>query len=99
MIAMSLCMSCGRPLPELRCGVALPRVKAAIFDAVARAGDAGISSDEISAELYVVTTPLALARAKAAIKVHVHQLNARLAGTGTAIVSEGRRRYLRRVAP
>jgi hypothetical protein len=97
---MSLCMSCGRPLPERRCGVVLPPVKAAIFDAVARAGAAGISDDEISAELYVVTTqPLAIARAKAAIKVHVSQLNARLAGTGTVIVSEGRRRYLRQVAP
>jgi hypothetical protein len=93
---MSLCMSCGRPLPERRYGVVLPPVKAVIFDAVARAGDAGISDDKISAELYVVTTPLALARAKAAIKAHVCQINARLAGTGYAIVCEGRRRYLRR---
>jgi hypothetical protein len=93
---MSLCMSCGRPLPERRCGVVLPPVKVAIFDAVARAGAAGIATDEIAAKLYAVTTPLAIARAKAAIKVHVCQLNVRLAGTGTVIVSEGRRRYLRR---
>jgi hypothetical protein len=93
----SLCMSCGRPLPERRCGVVLPPIKAALFDAVARAGDAGIGDDKIIAELYVVTTPLAVARAKAAIKVHVCQINARLAGTGYVIVCQGRRRYLRRV--
>jgi hypothetical protein len=92
-VAMSLCMSCGRPLPERRCGVVLPPFKAAIFDAVARAGGAGISTDELVRAVYVGRSQ----PGRHAIKVHVFQMNARLAGSGSAIVSEGRRWYLRRV--
>lgn len=92
---MSLCMNCGQPLPERRCGVVLPPVKAAIFDAVARAGDAGMRTDELMRAVYGGS----MRPGRSVIKVHVWHINARMLASGYAIVSEGRRWYLRKTQP
>lgn len=41
------CQTCGQPLRFERAGVYLPPIKAAIFDAVAAAGDIGVSLEEL----------------------------------------------------
>jgi hypothetical protein len=47
MTMSSRCPRCGGPLHEERLGVRLTPVKTRILDAIARAGDTGIASDDL----------------------------------------------------
>jgi hypothetical protein len=90
------CPLCHQTIGTLRFGVRLPQLKAAIVDRVKAAGDIGVSSDEIIADLYrdrrsVRTTT---------IKAHVDQINDLLINTTWRIASDHRRWFLaRRSAP
>ena len=44
---MRVCPTCRRTLGDLRLGVCLPPVKSRIFDAVAAAGDIGLTARDI----------------------------------------------------
>lgn len=90
---MELCQSCGQPVRFLRCGIRLTALKAAIFDLIKRAGDLGITSEEITRELYGDRRPVG----KYTIKAHVWQINEVLAETDYAIVSDRRNWFLRGV--
>jgi hypothetical protein len=89
---VDLCQSCGQPVRFVRCGIRLPALKALIFDAIKRAGDLGISSAEITRELYGERRPVS----KYTIKAHVWQINEMLAKTGYCIVSDRRNWFLRK---
>jgi hypothetical protein len=78
-----------------RLGVRLPPLKAAIFDRIKAAGDLGIPSSEIVADLYSDRRPV---RATT-IKAHVAQINDQLVSTDWRIRSDRRRWFLRRGRP
>jgi hypothetical protein len=78
------CSRCGQVLPEVRFGVRLPPLKARLFDLVERAGAYGIATDNLYSALY----PDASHR-MSAVKVHVAQINTKLAGTGVRISGAG----------
>ena len=81
-MAEQLCPECHRPLPDLRLGIPLTPLKARIFDAIRRAGPAGIGGDAIIQEL-------GLPVSQTTIKAHVWQINDRLAETGYRIDGHG----------
>ena len=83
---MRVCPTCRRPLGDLRLGVCLPPVKSRIFDAVAAAGDIGLTAREIITACYGRPSVQV-----ACIKSHMHQLNLMLALSGWRLVPEGRR--------
>jgi hypothetical protein len=89
---VDVCQACGQPVRFVRCGIRLPAHKAAIFDMINRAGDLGISSEEITRELYGDRRPVS----KYTIKAHVWQINEPLADTGYCIVSDRRNWFLRK---
>jgi hypothetical protein len=73
-------------------GVRLPPLKAAIFARIKRAGDAGVTSTEIVADLYRDRRPVQ----PTTIKAHTNQINDLLVATGWRIRSDRRRWYLRK---
>jgi hypothetical protein len=76
----------------MRFGVRLPQLKAAIVDRIKSAGDIGVASDEIIADLYRDRRPVHAAT----IKVHVNQINDLLLSTDWRIASDHRRWVLSR---
>jgi hypothetical protein len=89
----AVCQACGQPLRERRLGVVLTPFKASLLDLIRRAGDLGISSDELRRELY---RDHPKPPSKFTIKAHVWQINELLAGTDWVIESDRRRWFLRR---
>jgi hypothetical protein len=89
----AVCQACGQPLRERRFGIVLTPFKASVVDLIRRAGDLGISSDELRRELY---RDHAKPPSKFTIKAHVWQLNELLAATDWVIESDRRRWFLRR---
>jgi hypothetical protein len=77
---MSTCTHCGQEIPERREGVRLSPLKARLFDAIKRAGQDGIAGDDLF-DLFL--------RERGAqytvLKVHVCQINDKLAGTDCMI--------------
>jgi tyrosine-protein phosphatase YwqE len=80
------CPHCGQPIAEVRDGVRLPPLKAAIYDAIKRAGDEGVSS------LAIVSTVYQGRREPhtSSIKSHITQINDALEETDMQIVSDRR---------
>jgi hypothetical protein len=80
------CPHCGQRIAEVRDGVRLPPLKAAIYDTVKRAGDEGVSSLAIISTVYqgrVAPHPYS-------IKSHISQINDALEETDLRIVSDRR---------
>jgi hypothetical protein len=77
-------------LPDSRLGIALPPIKAAIVDRIRAAGDLGVSTAELLADVYDCRR-----RVKpTTVKAHVWQINDQLCGTDWRIISDRRRWYL-----
>jgi hypothetical protein len=76
----------------MRFGVRLPRLKAEIVDRIKTAGDIGVSSDEIIADLYRDRRAVQ----PTTIKAHVDQINDLLMNTDWRIASDHRRWFLAR---
>ena len=85
-----VCPACGRPEPEFRHGVCLPRVKVMIFDKIEAAGDIGITTRQLLRAVYGYKVE----RAPAVIRNHIHQMNDMLAGTDVHITASDRRHWL-----
>lgn len=84
------CPTCGRPEPEFRCGVYLPRIKAHVFDAVKAASDIGITTRQLMRIIYGGKVK----RSTATIRNHIQQINDKLAGTDWYISCRDRRHWL-----
>jgi hypothetical protein len=87
---MAVCPRCHQSVDDIRLGVRLTPLKAALFDRIKAAGDIGISTTEIIQEVYRDRSPIK----ETAIKSHVNQINDLLAGTEWRIRSDGRRWFL-----
>jgi hypothetical protein len=77
-----LCPHCRQPLINTRLGVRLSPIKARIFDAVRRAGDAGVSRESLERLIY--DRPVSDKN----VKAHVLQINEMLAHTEWSIRSD-----------
>jgi hypothetical protein len=88
------CPQCGQTIAAIRLGVRLTPLKAAIFDQIKAAGDLGVTSIEIVADLYRDRRAVA----PTTVKAHVNQINDLLVATDWRLRSDGRRWYLRREA-
>ncbi len=77
-----LCPHCRQPLINTRHGVRLSPIKARIFDAVERAGDAGVTRVALERLLYDHTV------SDKTVKAHVAQINDLLAHTDMRIRSD-----------
>jgi hypothetical protein len=90
MSARTLCPHCGQVLPQIRLGVALPPVKARIFDFVARSGVDGIDSASLFALTYNDNLPngkgIRERRSRKSLHNHINQLNERLENAGYRII-------------
>jgi hypothetical protein len=86
----TICSHCHQPIGVVRFGVRLTPLKAAIVDRIKAAGDIGVTSGEIVADLYRDRPVVALTT----IKAHVQQINDLLAATEWRIRSARRRWYL-----
>jgi DNA-binding winged helix-turn-helix (wHTH) protein len=89
---MTVCPHCHQQIAHERLGVRLTPLKAAIVDAMKRAGDVGISSEELMRNLYWDRTPVSVRT----IKAHIFQINDALEQTDWVIASDRRRWFLRR---
>jgi hypothetical protein len=88
----SCCPCCHQTIGTMRFGVRLPRLKAEIVDRIKTAGDIGVSSDEIIADLYRDRRAVQ----PTTIKAHVDQINDLLMNTDWRIASDHRRWFLAR---
>jgi hypothetical protein len=79
------CHYCGQLLPEMRLGVRLTALKARIFDIVVRAGECGVSGEDLHAIVYQDEDKKP---ARESIKSHVVQINDLLEDTGYRIRSD-----------
>jgi hypothetical protein len=86
------CPLCHQPFGAMRFGVRLPQLKAAIIDRIKTAGDIGVSSDEIIADLYRDRRSVQ----PTTIKAHIDQINDLLVDTAWRIASDHRRWFLTR---
>jgi hypothetical protein len=86
------CPHCHQPYSQARLGVRLPQLKAEIVDRIRTAGDIGVSSAEIIADLYRERRPVH----SATVRNHVHQINDLLSSTNWCITSDRRRWFLSR---
>jgi len=89
---MAVCPRCHQSVDEIRLGVRLTPLKAALFDRIKAAGDISISTTEIIQEVYRDRSPIK----DTAVKSHVNQINDLLAGTEWRIRSDCRRWFLHR---
>jgi hypothetical protein len=89
---MTVCPHCHQQIAHERLGVRLTPLKAAIVDAIKRAGDLGVSSDALVFDLYFDRRPISTRT----VKAHVFQINDALEATDYCIVSDRRRWFLRR---
>jgi hypothetical protein len=64
----AVCQACGQPLRERRFGVVLTPLKAAIVDAIKRAGDLGVSSEGLIWALYLDRNPVGKGTIKAQLQ-------------------------------
>jgi hypothetical protein len=79
-----------------RLGVRLPPLKVAILDKIKAAGELGIASEEIIADLYSDRRAVSVTT----VKAHIFQINDQLVSTDWHIRSDRRRWFLcRRAAP
>jgi hypothetical protein len=88
---MNACPACGGPMREVRLGVRLTPLKAAIFDAIKRAGPEGISRDDLMAKEFSEG-----AKHPWTLKSHICQINDSLVATDYRIRSIGRCYHLTR---
>jgi hypothetical protein len=86
------CPFCHQTIGTIRFGVRLPQLKAEIVDRIKTAGDIGVSSDEIIADLYRDRRSVQLST----IKAHIDQINDLLMNTDWRIASDHRRWFLSR---
>jgi hypothetical protein len=86
------CPFCHQTIGTLRFGVRLPKLKAAIVDRIKVAGDIGVSSAEIVADLYADRRSVQ----PTTIKAHVEQINDLLLATDWRIANDHRRWFLAR---
>lgn len=88
---MTTCPRCRQPIRYERFGIYLPALKSRIVDAIAAAGDLGISADELISTIWGVDRSNTNC-----VKSHVQQINEVLYGTGVRITwgRNGRRRGL-----
>jgi hypothetical protein len=89
------CPFCHQTIGTIRFGVRLPQLKAAIVDRIKTAGDIGITSEEIIADLYRDRRSVS----PTTIKAHVDQINDLLMNTDWRIASDHRRWFLSRRRP
>lgn len=87
----STCPCCGQPMPVERCGVRLTKLKARLFDVVARAAETGITEGALRSIVWEGTA------AKSTIKAHIWQINDALSDQGVRIQSIDRRYYLKEI--
>jgi hypothetical protein len=85
-----ICPRCHRPYGEERFGIRLPFLKAQILDRIRSAGDIGITSGELLADLWRDRRPVQATT----VKSHVSQINDALVETDWRIHSDGRRWFL-----
>jgi hypothetical protein len=83
---------CHQTIGTMRFGVRLPQLKAEIVDRIKAAGDIGVTSVEIIADLYRDRRPVH----PTTIKAHVDQINDLLISTDWRIASDHRRWFLSR---
>jgi hypothetical protein len=86
------CPTCHQHIHHTRLGVQLTPLKCEIFDAIKRAGELGVSSEELRQDLYADRRPVR----EVTIKAHIWQLNDALEDTGWRITSDRRRWFLTR---
>jgi hypothetical protein len=84
------CPECHQRIATERLGVRLPPLKAAIVDKIRAAGDLGITSAEIVADLYSDRRLVSITT----IKAHISQINDQLVVTDWHIRSDRRRWFL-----
>jgi len=89
---VTTCPYCHQPLNEIRLGVQMTPLKAAIVDRIKAAGDIGITTSEIIGEVYRDRSPID----PTTIKAHVNQINDLLVATDWHIRSDRRRWFLER---
>ena len=94
--AMTTCPHCGHSLPKRGAGVRLTPLKARIYEAVRRAGPAGIDADELFGLIYGGTPA-----SRWTLKAHIWQINDVLQDPGRRILGQrgngGRYRLARHV--
>jgi hypothetical protein len=88
------CPHCLQLIRSERFGVPMSALKADILDRIKAAGEIGVASDEIIADLYCDRRPVK----NAVIKAHVFQINDLLASGDWRICSDRRRWFLRNTA-
>lgn len=81
------CPTCGRPMPELRSGVELPRVKARILSMVMR--HPGINADDLADWLYGNDINGGPDGGRKTVHVHINQINRLLKLAGESIRLRG----------
>ena len=72
-----MCPHCQQPLPEMRLGVRFPPLKAAIFDLIKRAGDHGMTQQEIQGTFEIGTLD--------GVRAHIWGINELIEDTGWRI--------------
>jgi hypothetical protein len=87
---VSICPHCHQPIREIRLGVQLTPLKAAIVDRIKAAGDIGISTAEIISAVYRDRSPIK----PTTIKVHIGQVNDLLVETDWRVRNDRRRWFL-----
>lgn len=86
------CPHCHQPIRVERFGVHMTSIKAAIVDRIKAAGDVGVSSAEIVADLYRDRRPVKTS----VIKSHILQIRELIERTGWCIYSDRRSWFMRR---
>jgi hypothetical protein len=89
---MSTCPLCHQPINDVRLGVQMTPLKAAIVDRIKTAGDIGVSTMEIVNDIYCKRSPIK----PVTVKAHVNQINDLLAATDWRICSDRRRWFLQK---
>ena len=88
--ARAYCPECHQPIAMTRLGVRLPPLKVAILDKIKAAGELGIASEEIIADLYSDRRAVSVTT----VKAHIFQINDQLVSTDWHIRSDRRRWFL-----
>jgi hypothetical protein len=78
---------------NIRAGVPLTSLKAAIFDCIKASGDIGISAEDIVRAVYPEQTKRP---SRHTVKAHVWQINQLIAGSDYEIVSDRRNWFIRK---
>jgi hypothetical protein len=89
---MTVCPHCHQSTDDIRLGIRLMPLKAALFDRIKAAGDIGITTTEIISDVY---HDRSLVKPNT-VKAHVSQINDLFAGTDWHIHSHHRRWFLQK---